>query len=111
MSGVKTLLQIVVDDLAEIFGRRDQREKLFQRVEVRVIEALQHGAFDGVIKISKVADHPGFRIDLAADGHVQGIIVAVPMRVVALAVNGAVLLTPTACRSASDARPRKGTSG
>ena len=42
------------------------------------------------IQVTKIANHAGMAIDLAAHGHFQRVIMAVSMGIVAFAVDGAV---------------------
>ena len=92
MSRVKTLLQNVEDDFGEVLGGRHQRCEIRQRVEILMVEAVEHGLPNCFIEIDQITHHPGIRTDLTADGHFERVVMAVPMRIVAFPVGGAVLL-------------------
>ena len=56
-----------------------------------MIEALEDLAGDNGVEFGEIADHAAGGVDLAADGDLDGVVVAVSVRIIALAVGGAVL--------------------
>jgi hypothetical protein len=57
-----------------------------------MVKSVDNVTLDTVVEVSEVADHPGDRVHLAAYGHLDCVVMAVAMRIAALAVNGEVLL-------------------
>src|SRR5207248_6530184 len=75
---------------AQIFSGRHGIGELRPGIQILKIEADYNLAFDALVKINQVADHAIF-VHLPADGNFENIIMPMPVRVVALAVSGAVL--------------------
>ena len=65
--------------------------KHVERVEIGVIEAGEQICLCEGIEVGEVADHAGCGIDLAAEGDLHGVVVAVAVGVVAFAEDVAVL--------------------
>ena len=63
-----------------------------QRVQVHVIETVEQICSREGIEVGEIADHAGGGIDRAAEGDFDGVVVAVAIGVIALAVDGAILL-------------------
>lgn len=80
------------DDYADIFGRRVQVPK-FCRVEVQVfmIKAVFHFPVDKPGQPAEIDDHTGLGINFTGHFHLQFVVVAVPVGVVAEAENLPVL--------------------
>jgi hypothetical protein len=57
-----------------------------------VVHRLDHFALDHVLQQLQVEHHAGDRVGLAVQGHLQHVVVAVPVRVGTLAVQAPVLL-------------------
>src|ERR1035441_10884094 len=75
MSRVKTLLQNVKDDFGEVLGGRHQRREIRQRVEILMIEAVEHGLPNRFIEINQITDHTGLVTDLTADGYCERVVI------------------------------------
>src|SRR5271163_3649019 len=76
----------------EILGGRDAVLEAREGVQIGVVEAIEEmGAGEG-IEIGQIAEHSGERVELAAEGDLDRVVVAVTVRVVALAEDGAVAL-------------------
>ncbi len=75
-----------VDLNAKIFGGRNFVREFLQRIQILIIVAGEHFPFDETIQVAEVADHAGFHVDLPADGDLDGVVVAVAVRIVAFAV-------------------------
>ena len=81
-----------VDLYGKVFRGRNQVAKNFQRVQVGRIEPVEQVCSRERIQIAQVADHSGFRVDGAAERDLDDVVVPVPVRIVALAVDGAIVV-------------------
>src|SRR5215216_1199632 len=85
--------ELLVDPAHEVLARRDRPafpELRQGGVEVLVVQALDDVLLDQRVEPAEVDNEAGLRIDLAADGDVQAVVVAVARQVRALAEAGAV---------------------
>jgi hypothetical protein len=85
-------LQYFVDCQAEIFGRRYALPEFGQCIEVHMFVARQDFARHETVQDRQIADHARARIHRTADRDFQRVVMTVAVRIVALAVGGAVLL-------------------
>jgi len=103
-------MDVVPDEHGQVFGGGDAMRRppppsytLFIRscgagepshvlVDVLVVERLHDGLLDDALEVGDVDDHAGVLVDLALDRHLQHVVVAVTVGVVALAENLSVLL-------------------
>ncbi len=76
-----------------------------------MIVAGEHFPFDEAVEIDQIADHAGGWIDLSADRDFEGVVVAVSVRIVALAVGGEIFGGRHVGRCAAGARRRRGSGG
>jgi hypothetical protein len=60
-------------------------------IEIGVIEAIEDFFAHTIIELNQIADHAGFGIDGSNYDHLDDVIVAVAMRVIALSVDGSIL--------------------
>jgi hypothetical protein len=87
MRQVEAALHYFVNLDAEIFRSGDFVGELRQHVQVLMIEAGEHFPSDKAVKIGEIADHPSSLVDRAADRDFDGVVVAVTVGIVALAVS------------------------
>ena len=82
----ESVLQYFNHDERKILRRRNFFRKRRVKIQVSVIESLQHSLIHYPIQIRQVDYHSGFGIHRPAYEHFDHIVVAVPMRIVALSV-------------------------
>ena len=85
-------LQYFKDLDAQIFRRGYGFREFLQRIQIFQVIAREHFPFQALIEIDEVADHARALIDLAADCNLKHIIVAVSVRIIALAVSSLVFV-------------------
>jgi hypothetical protein len=76
----------------KVFRGRHDVVEFVERVEIHVIEAIEEICLRERIEGAEVANHACSFVDRARDGDFDNVIVAVPVGVIALAEDGAVLL-------------------
>src|ERR1700680_913918 len=86
----KAALQYFEDLHGEIFRGGYELGEFLQRIQIREVVAREHFLFDETVESDEVADHAVALSDRAANSDLESVVVAVTMRVVALAVGGAV---------------------
>ena len=91
MSEVEATLQYFEDADAKIFCSRHNFSEFFPHIQILEVKAGEHFPFNKTVEVHKVADHASSGVYRTADGHFKGIVVSVAVRIVALAVDGAVL--------------------
>ena len=92
MSGRKALLQNVEDDLAQVFRCRHVRREFLTSIQILVIEAFKNSTLYRRDQApTRLQTIPVFGSTLAADRNLERVVVSVPVRIVALAIGGAVL--------------------
>src|SRR5947207_13099728 len=84
------LIQEIKDDGAKVFGSRNGLREFLSHIQIGEVEFGYNLALQAVVQIGQIADH-AVLVYLAADRDFQYIVVPVPMRIVALAIGGAVL--------------------
>jgi hypothetical protein len=90
--GMGKMLQAMKDFDTQIFRRGDLVAKHRHiLVERAMIEFFEDMAFDKGVQIRKMGDHPRRRINSPGKAHFQDIVVAVPVRIVALPENAVIL--------------------
>src|SRR5579863_9363928 len=89
---LEAALQYFVDLDREVFRGGYEFGEFLQGIQVLQVIAGEHFPFNKTVEIDEVADHAGAGVDRAADGDFEGVVVAVAVRVVALAVGGDVFL-------------------
>src|SRR5581483_4402517 len=92
MSGAEAAMQNVINLSTQVFCRGNVSFELRAKVQILVVEALQHLSFDKMIEIHKIADHSRARIYLAADGYFKRVVMTVTIGIIALAVRAAIFL-------------------
>ena len=85
-------LQYFKDLNREIFGGRYKSGELLQCIQIRQVEAGKHFRCDESVEIDEITDHTSGVVDWAADRDLEGVVVAVSVRVIALAVSNAVFV-------------------
>src|SRR5208337_214581 len=81
------------DGDGEVLGRRNSGKKLRHfLVQEAMVERVEHFPAHDVLQLLQVNDESRLRIDGALHGHFQGVVVPVPVGVVALAEDALVLL-------------------
>jgi hypothetical protein len=85
-------LQNIVNGLAQVLSGGNAPRELFQTIQILQVEAIQYLTLNRAIKIDEIADHASAFIYRPANGHFESVVVAMSVRVVALAVSGHVLL-------------------
>ena len=88
------ILQQIKDRPAKILRRRHAIGKQRIEIQVGVVEPVEHSRPHHFIQRHQVHHHSRLRIDRAAHQHLNKIVVAVAMLVVALSIGRAVLLPP-----------------
>ena len=91
MCGREFSLQNVVNECAKIFRRGYGIRKFRPIIQILQVEKGYNFPLDTAIEIDQIADH-AIRVNLPADRNLKHVIVPMPVRVVALAISGAVLL-------------------
>ena len=89
---MRKMLQAMKDFDTQIFRRGDfvaKRRHIL--VERAMIEFFEDMAFDKGVQIREIGDHPRSRINSPGKAHFQDIVVAVPVRIVALPENAVIL--------------------
>ncbi len=81
-------LQFFEDLDGKIFRGGHKLAKFLHGIQVLQVITREHFPFDDAVEIHQIADHARGLVDRAADGHLERVIVAVPVRVVAFAVSG-----------------------
>jgi hypothetical protein len=87
---VEFALQNIVNNRTEIFCRGHGIREFRPGIQILKIEASDNFALHTFIEINQIADHAVF-IHLPADRDLEDVVVSVAVRIIALAVNGAVL--------------------
>ena len=65
--------------------------EFLQHIQILEMVAGEHLFFDEAVEIDEIEDHAGVLVNRAADGNFQRVVVAMSVRVVALAVGGEIL--------------------
>jgi len=89
---LKAPLQYFEDLDAEIFRGGHSLGEFFQRIQILEVVAREHFLFDETVEIDQIADHSGAGVEGAADADLEGVVVAVSVRVVAFAVGSMVFV-------------------
>src|SRR4051794_31390811 len=91
MAVAELTFQYFINVHTEVLGGGYGLRKFRQQIQVLVIVARQYLLRHAAIEIDQVANHASTLIDLAANGYRQSVVVAMPVRIVAFAINLAVL--------------------
>src|SRR5215471_12444598 len=88
----KPFLHQVVESHAHIFRGGHRRLELRQRIQVLVVQAFQYVVLHKGVQVGQIADHPCLSIHRTSHGNLQRIVVAMAVRIIALAVHSLVFL-------------------
>src|SRR5271165_2461131 len=110
MSVPEAALHDFVDRNAEIFRGRNIFREFWQQIQILMIVPLQDSPAREAVQVRQVADHPRLLIYWPADRDFDNVVVAMPVWVIALAVDLAVplsgeLLAVQAMRSGKHVAP------
>jgi len=76
----------------KILRRRNLILKTIQQVQICMIEPLQQIVIRERIQITKIANHASSRIDLPAQGYLNGVVMPMPVGMITLAKHLAIAL-------------------
>ena len=93
----KTALQYFENRDAEIFSGGHGLSEFSHDIQILEMKVGEHFPFHKAVEIGEIANHAGALVNGAADGDFQSVIVAVTVRIVALAVDSAVFVGRHLC--------------
>src|SRR5882672_11075449 len=80
-------LQDFVNGDTQVFGSGHSFRKFLHQVQIPMIVALDDMLMYKPVEINQIADHSGLGVHLSANGDLDRVVVPVPVRIVALAIN------------------------
>src|SRR6266853_5983530 len=91
LRGFKFRLEALPDSDGEVFGRGDfPGELVYFFVEEAMVKSVEHFPAHNVLQLLEVDDETRFRINCAFYGHLQSVVMAVAVGVIAFAENALV---------------------